>query len=71
MTFDQVRAGSAVFLDANSLVYHFTNHPKYGVASTRLVHQVQRCQLSVADFSQRPGFNAWRPIFQACGIHWT
>ncbi len=46
MTFDQIPAGVAVFLDANSLVYHFTNDPKYGVASTRLVHQIEQGALS-------------------------
>jgi predicted nucleic acid-binding protein len=46
MTFDQTPAGAAVFLDANSLVYHFTNDPKYSVASTRLVHQVEQGTLS-------------------------
>ena len=46
MTFDQIPAGSAVFLDANSLVYHFTNDPRYGVASTRLVQQIEQGALS-------------------------
>jgi predicted nucleic acid-binding protein len=46
MTFDQIPAGTAVFLDANSLVYHFTNHPTYGVASTRLVRQIEQGALS-------------------------
>ena len=46
MTFDQIPAGMAVFLDANSLVYHFTNDPKYGVASNRLVHQIEQGALS-------------------------
>jgi predicted nucleic acid-binding protein len=46
MTFGQIPAGVAVFLDANSLVYHFTNDPKYGVASTQLVHQVGQGALS-------------------------
>jgi predicted nucleic acid-binding protein len=46
MTFDQIPAGTAVFLDANSLVYHFTNDPKYGVASIRLVNQVEQGTLS-------------------------
>jgi predicted nucleic acid-binding protein len=46
MTFDQVPAGAAAFLDANSLVYHFTNDPKYGVASTRLVQQIEQGVLS-------------------------
>ena len=31
MTFDQIPAGAAVFLDANSLVYHFTNHSKLNI----------------------------------------
>src|SRR5438270_2714905 len=46
MTFGQIPVGAGVFLDANSLVYHFTNDPKYGVASTRLVHQVEQGALS-------------------------
>jgi hypothetical protein len=39
MTFDQIPAGVTVFLDANSLVFHFTNDPKYGLACTHLVQQ--------------------------------
>ena len=46
MTFAQIPAGAAVFLDANSLVYHFTNDPKYGVASTQLVQQIEQGALS-------------------------
>jgi predicted nucleic acid-binding protein len=46
MIFDQVPAGAAVFLDANSLVYHFTNDPKYGLVSTRLVRQIEQGALS-------------------------
>jgi predicted nucleic acid-binding protein len=46
MTFDQVPAGVAVFLDANTLVYHFTNHPKYGAASNRLLHMIEQGALS-------------------------
>jgi predicted nucleic acid-binding protein len=46
VTIDQIPAGAAVFLDANALVYHFTNDPKYGVASTRLVHQIEQGVLS-------------------------
>jgi predicted nucleic acid-binding protein len=46
VTFDQIPAGAAVFLDANSLVYHFTNDPRYGVASTRLVRQIGQGALS-------------------------
>src|SRR5262249_18415525 len=46
MTFDQIPAGVAVFLDANSLVYHFTNGPMYGAASTRSVHEVEQGAVS-------------------------
>jgi predicted nucleic acid-binding protein len=46
MTFAQIPAGVAIFLDANSLVYHFTNDPKYGVACTRLVQQVEQGALA-------------------------
>ena len=41
MTFAQIPAAAAVFLDANSLVYHFTNDPKYGAVSTRLVQRIE------------------------------
>jgi predicted nucleic acid-binding protein len=46
MTFGQLPAGVAVFLDANTLVYHFTNDPKYGAACTRLVRRVEQGVLS-------------------------
>jgi predicted nucleic acid-binding protein len=46
VTFDQIPAGTAVFLDANSLVYHFTNDPRYGVASTRFVRQIEQGALA-------------------------
>ena len=46
MTFDQIPAATAVFLDANSLVYHFTNHPTFGPACTRLVKRIEHQHLS-------------------------
>jgi predicted nucleic acid-binding protein len=45
MTFADIPAGAAVFLDANTLVYHFTSEPKYGAACTQLVKQVELKQL--------------------------
>ena len=33
--------GDSVFLDANTLIYHFTNHPKYGAACTALVERIE------------------------------
>jgi predicted nucleic acid-binding protein len=46
MTFADIPQGAAVFLDANSLVYHFSNEPKYGAACTQLVKQVELKKLS-------------------------
>ena len=45
MTFDDLVAGLAVFVDANTLIYHFTAHPRYGPACTRLVERVERREL--------------------------
>jgi hypothetical protein len=32
MTFDDLIAGQAIFVDANVLLYYFTAHPRYGPA---------------------------------------
>jgi predicted nucleic acid-binding protein len=45
VTFAQIAPGIAIFLDANSLIYHFTNDPRYGAACTQLVKQVEQQQL--------------------------
>jgi predicted nucleic acid-binding protein len=45
MTFDGLPAGSSVFLDANTLIYHFTGHPQYGAACTRLVERIERQEI--------------------------
>jgi predicted nucleic acid-binding protein len=45
MTFDVIPAGTEVFLDANTLIYHFTNHPKYGSACTRLLERIETQEL--------------------------
>ena len=42
MTFDQIPPGARVFLDANSLVYHFTNDPRYGAPCTNLVKRIEQ-----------------------------
>jgi hypothetical protein len=41
MTFDQIPAGAAVFLDANTPIYHFAADPKYGAACTRLLKRIE------------------------------
>ena len=45
MTFAQIPVGAAVFLDANVLVYHFTNEPKFGPSCTQLIQRIERQQL--------------------------
>src|SRR5262249_21073713 len=45
MTFTQIPAGAAVFLDANVAIYHFTKDPAYGAACTQLVKRVELQQL--------------------------
>ncbi len=41
MTFADIQRGDAVFVDANTLVYHFTNHDKFGAACTALVERIE------------------------------
>jgi predicted nucleic acid-binding protein len=45
MTFDQIPTGTEVFLDANALIYHFTNDSSYGGACTRLVERIEQRDL--------------------------
>jgi predicted nucleic acid-binding protein len=60
VTFDDLQNGDAVFVDANTLIYHFTNHAKYGAACTRLVERIENKELqgftlahSLADVAHR------------------
>jgi predicted nucleic acid-binding protein len=46
MTFVQIPRGAAVFLDANTLVYHFANHPTFGAACTHLVKRIEQHELT-------------------------
>ena len=41
MTFADLLAGDAVFLDANTLVYHFTRDPVYGAACGQLLQRIE------------------------------
>ena len=45
MTFDHIPPGVALFLDANTLVYHFTNEPSYGPSCTGLVKRIEQREL--------------------------
>jgi predicted nucleic acid-binding protein len=46
LTFAQIPAGVAVFLDANTLVYHFANDPAFGADCARLVTRIEQQQLA-------------------------
>jgi predicted nucleic acid-binding protein len=45
MTFDDLQSGDSVFVDANTLIYHFTNHAKYGDPCTRLVERIENQEI--------------------------
>ena len=46
MTFADIPAAAAIFLDANVFVYHFEPHVAYGAACTDLLERVEHQQLS-------------------------
>ncbi len=45
MTFTDLPAGARVFVDANILVYHFTQHPQFGPPCTALMDRIDRQEL--------------------------
>ena len=45
MRFADLQKGDAVFVDANVLVYHFTNHPAYDAACTAPVERIELKEL--------------------------
>jgi predicted nucleic acid-binding protein len=45
MTFADLLLGESVFLDANTLVYHFAAHAVFGAACTQLVQRVEHREL--------------------------
>jgi predicted nucleic acid-binding protein len=46
MIFTGLVAGATVFVDANTLVYHFTHHPRYGPPCTALLDRIERQEIS-------------------------
>lgn len=46
MTFASIPSATAIFLDANTLIYHFSNEPKYGPACTQLIKRIELRDLS-------------------------
>jgi predicted nucleic acid-binding protein len=46
MTFADLPTGANVFIDANTFVYAFSNHPQFGQPSRTLLERVDRGELS-------------------------
>jgi predicted nucleic acid-binding protein len=46
MIFTDLVAGESVFVDANTLVYHFTHHPRFGPPCTALLERIERQEIS-------------------------
>ncbi len=60
MTFADLQNGDAVYVDANVLIYHFSNNPRYGAACTALVERIELKEIqgftsshSLADVAHR------------------
>lgn len=45
MTFADLAANDHIFLDANTLVYHFASHQVFGPAANQLITQIENQQL--------------------------
>ncbi len=45
MTFADLVAGDAIFLDANLFVYHFASDPRYGAACTQLLQRIENQEI--------------------------
>jgi predicted nucleic acid-binding protein len=45
MIFSELAAGDSVFLDANTLTYHFQPHPVLGLPCTDLLERIERQEL--------------------------
>ena len=45
MIFADLPAGSSIFLDANTFIYHFTAHPVFGPPCSQLLQRIRNRQL--------------------------
>jgi predicted nucleic acid-binding protein len=46
MTFADLVAGESIFVDANTLVYHFGPHPLFGPACSQLVQRIENGEVA-------------------------
>lgn len=69
MIFRDIPAGTALFLDANALVYHFIAHPAFGAAATDLLDRIERQEVQGYISSVVLGETAHRLMtFEAAGL---
>jgi hypothetical protein len=59
MTFADLVTGDAVFVDTNTLTYHFEPHARWGSACTQLFRQIES---NDADFDRVPGLTRYAPV---------
>jgi predicted nucleic acid-binding protein len=52
VNFANLAAGDAVFVDANTLTYHFEPHARWGPACTHLLQRIENQQLAGYTSSQ-------------------
>ena len=64
MTLANLGAGAAVFLDANTFVYYFQPHPKYGALIVALLNHAGLTNIasSDGDFDRVPGLTRYGPV---------
>jgi predicted nucleic acid-binding protein len=74
MIFADLKTGESVFVDSNTLIYHFGPHPQFGPACNQLIHRIETQdilgftsthiigevahQLMLAEASNLPGWTA-------------
>src|SRR5947209_9545373 len=46
MTFDDIQAGMAIFVDANVLIYYFTVDPRHGPACEKLLDRIDNKEIA-------------------------
>lgn len=54
MTLADIPHGSAVFVDANTFVYHFISEPTYGGACTSFLERIERQEIEGVGLAAHP-----------------
>ena len=68
MTFADLQRGDVVFVDANTLIYHFTNHPvelltgDALIVATMRLHSLTKLASEDADFDRVPWLTRYEPM---------